>query len=228
MKKNKVLTIVIYLIVLAIYNVLTFVLCKNLNPVFWCSYGFMTATYLLHMVVQLVFMNETNKNKQFIKLPMLIISLIFVFVQLIINIVFMDINGKTDVKTVAVVHGIWLAIYAVAILIFNVVKNNSQNRTDEIKQNTVFIKGIGIDIEMMIKNCNDAEIKKTLGKLHDIVLYSDPMSNEYVESEEEQIMDTMMELKSKMSNGDFVTAERLCYKLMSLFEERNKKILATK
>lgn len=228
MKKNKVLIIVIYLIILAIYNVLTFVLCKNLNSVFWCSYGFMTATYLLHIVVHIMFTNETNKNKQFINLPVLIVSFIFVFVQLIINIVFMDINGKTDVKTAAVVHGIWFAIYAVAILIFNVVKNSSENRTTEIKQNTVFIKGIGIDIEMMIKNCNDAEIKKTLGKLHDIVVYSDPMSNRYVESEEEQIMDNMVELKSTMSTGDFVSAERLCYKLMSLFEERNKKILATK
>lgn len=228
MKKNNVLIIAIYLIILVIYNVLAFVLCKDLNDVFWCSYVFLAVTYVLHVVIQLIFANETNKNKQFIKLPMFILSSLFVFVQLIINVVFMDLKDKTDVKTVAVVHGIWLAIYVIVLLIFIVIKNSTQKRTDEIKQNTIFIKGISIDIEMMMRNCNDAEIKLTLGKLHDVVLYSDPMSNKYVESEEEQIMENMVDLKSAMASGDFVTASMLCYRLRNLFEERNKKILATK
>lgn len=228
MKKNNGLIIAIYLIILVIYNVLTFILCKNLNPVFWCSYGFLAVTYILHVVVQLIFTNETNKNKQFIKLPMFILSSLFVFVQLIINVVFMDLKEKTDIKTVAVVHGICLAIYVISLLIFIVIKNSTQKRTDEIKQNTLFIKGVSIDIEMMMRNCGDAEIKETLGKLHDVVLYSDPMSNKYVEAEEEQIMENMMELKSSMAAGDFVTSGMLCYRLRNLFEERNKKILATK
>ena len=228
MKKHNGLIIAIYLIILVIYNVLAFILCKNLNPVFWCSYGFMTATYLLHLFIQLIFSNENNKDKQLIQLPMLIISLLFVFIQLIINIVFMDIKEQTDVKTAAVVHGILLALYVIALLIFIVIKNSAQKRTDNIKQNTVFIKGVSIDIEMMMRNCSDVNTKKILGKLHDVVLYSDPMSNEYVESEEEQIMDNMVDLKSAMSAGDFALAGLLCDRISNLFEERNKKILATK
>ena len=228
MKKKNGLIIAIYLIILVIYNVLAFVLCKTLNSVFWCSYGFLAVTYILHVVVQLIFTNEANKNKQFIKLPMFILSSLFVFVQLIINVVFLDLKDKTDIKTVAVVHGIWLAIYVISLLIFIIIKNNVQKRTDEIKQNTLFVKGISIDVEMMMRNCGDSEIKKTLNKLHDVVLYADPMSNKYVEAEEEEIMDNMVELKNVMSAGDFVTAGMLCYRLMNLFEERNKKILATK
>lgn len=226
--KKKGLIIAIYAIVFAIYNVLTFVLCKKLNNVFWCSYGFMITTYIVHVVIQMFFSNEENKNKQFVKGPMLVLSLIFVLIQLIINVVFMDLKDTVGMTMVATVHGICFAVYVIAILVFLVLKNNADKRTDTIKQEVVFIKGVCIDIEMMIKNCSDDKMKKTLNKLHDVVMYSDPMSNKYVEDEEDEIMENMVELKTVMSDGDFESAKILCDRMNNLFEERNKKILATK
>lgn len=97
----------------------------------------------------------------------------------------------------------------------------------KIKENVLFISGIKVDIEIMMMNSNDL-VKESIKKLRDIVEYSDPMSNEMVEMEEQLIMETIVEMKRFHAESNMTEILRCCKKLEDLFVLRNKKLIVTK
>lgn len=97
----------------------------------------------------------------------------------------------------------------------------------KIKENVLFISGIKVDIEIMMMNSNDL-VKESIKKLRDIVEYSDPMSNEMVEIEEQLIMETIVEMKRFHTESNMTEMLRCCKKLEDLFVLRNKKLIVTK
>ncbi len=70
-------------------------------------------------------------------------------------------------------------------------------RVDEkVQQKVLYIQEIRVKLESVIDNTKNKEVLKELNKLKDLVRYSDPMSNEKVESLEEKILQNVNLLSS--------------------------------
>lgn len=227
-QKNTVLTAMIYLVLFAAYNLTVFIVFENYNHVFWLSYGFMLAAFLIHIVCVFLIFRNINVKTLFFGIPLLSFSLYFVCAELFCSFVFMIFKAMASVKAAVLIQALLLCVFIIVAVISIMTRDTVQNIDNKIKENINFIKGIHIDIEMLIQKSKDANMTVELKKLSETIKYSDPMSNSAVAVQEQMIMQHMLELKSAFEAGNTVLAGELCGKLNLLFIERNKKLMMSK
>jgi hypothetical protein len=103
-----------------------------------------------------------------------------------------------------------------------------QNVDEKIKTNVNFIKGLNVDVEMMIEKSTDAKTMEALKKLSETIKYSDPMGNSSVATQEQMIMQYMNEMRISFDSCDTMKVIELCREIELLFIERNKKLMISK
>ncbi len=227
-QKNRVMSAVIYLVIFAVYNLFVFIAFKHFNAVFWVSYGFMTVAFLIHIACVFFIFKNTGVRAVFFGIPLFSFSVFFVCAELFCSLVFMIFRAVASVKIAIVLQALLLCIFIVIALISIMARDTVQSVDDKIRTNVNFIKGINVDVEMLLQRSTDAEATGALKKLSETVKYSDPMSNRIVAAQEQMIMQYMAELRNTFDSGDMVQVKELCGKIELLFIERNKKLMISK
>ena len=227
-KKNSLMLGMIYLVIFVIYNLLIFLVFKGFNAVFWVSYGFMLAAYLLHIACVFSIAKNLSVRAVFFGIPLGAFSVYFVAAEFFTSLVFMFFRRQASVKVAVVVQAILLCVFIVIALVSIMTRDAVQNVDSKIKENVSFIKGINVDVEMLLQRSSDAEVKGALKKLSETIKYSDPMSNKVVAMQEQMIMQYLAELRVKFDAGAMASVKELCSKIELLFVERNKKLMVSK
>lgn len=227
-KKNSLMLGIIYLVIFLVYNLLIFLVFKGFNAVFWISYGFMLAAYLLHIACVFSIVKNLSVRAVFFGIPLGSFSVYFVAAEFFTSLVFMLFRRQASVKVTVVVQAILLCVFIVIALVSIMTRDAVQSVDSKIKENVSFIKGINVDVEMLLQRSDDAEVKGALKKLSETVKYSDPMSNKVVAMQEQMIMQYLAELRVKFDAGDMAAVKELCSKIELLFVERNKKLMVSK
>ena len=132
---------------------------------------------------------------------------------------------------IGIVLGIVLIIAVCLIIVISVSKRAQKTLTENENlrnKDVLFIRGLVIEIEMLITKCKNEELVKKLTSLKDVVEYSDPRSTDLVAAHDENIMMLMDALKECVAETDMDDALEVCCKMEEIFIERNKILLATK
>lgn len=227
-KKNRLLTGLIYAVVFIAYNLLIFLVFNEMNAVFWISYGFMTAAYLIHILCIFCIAKNLSVEAVFFGIPLASFSVYFVCAELFCSLVFMIFKNMASVKAAIVIQALLLCVFIVIAVVAIMTRDTVQSVDSKIKQNVSFIKGINVDVEMLMQRSTTAELTGALKKLSETMKYSDPMSNSAVAAQEQMIMQYMAELRAVFDAGDMAAAKELCGKIELLFIERNKKLMVSK
>lgn len=227
-KKNGAMLALIYLVIFIAYNLVVFLVFKNLNAVFWISYSFMVLAYFIHIACIFSIAKDTSVKAIFFGIPLGSFSVYFVFAELFTSFVFMIFRTKASVKVTIVIQALLLCIFAVIAIISIMTRDTVSNVDKKIKENVNFIKGINVDVEMLIQRSTNPDVTGALKKLSETVKYSDPMTNSLVATQEQMIMQHMAELRTVFDSGDMNAAKELCSKIELLFVERNKKLMISK
>lgn len=227
-KKNSLMLGIIYLAIFLIYNLFIFLIFKGFNAVFWVSYAFMLAAYLIHIVCVLSIVKNLSVRAVFFGIPLSAFSVYFVAAEFFASMVFMLFRRQSGVKVAVFVQAILLCVFIVIAAISVMTRDAVLNVDSKIKENVSFIKGINVDVEMLLQRSSDAEVKGALKKLSETIKYSDPMSNSVVATQEQMIMQYLAELRVKFDAGDMAAVKELCPKIELLFVERNKKLMVSK
>lgn len=227
-KKNYAMLGLIYLVIFIAYNLLVFLVFKGFNAVFWVSYGFMVVAYLIHIACILGIGRNLNVRALFFGIPLASFSVFFVGAEFFTSLVFMIFRGLASVKVAVVVQAILLCVFIVIAAISLMTRDAVQSVDTKIKENVSFIKGINVDVEMLLQRSSDAEVKAALRKLSETVKYSDPMSSSAVAMQEQMIMQHLTELRTAFDAGNLDAVKELSAKIELLFVERNKKLMISK
>lgn len=218
----------IYLVIFIAYNLLVFMLFKGFNAVFWVSYGFMLAAYIIHVVCTFSIFKNLNVKAVFFGIPLMSFSIYFVIAELFCSMVFMFFKDMASVKIAVLIQALLLCAFIVIAIISIMSRDVVENVDSKIKENVNFIKGLNVHIEMMLTRSTDPEVTGALKKLSETIKYSDPMSNSAVAVQEQMIMQYIAELRSVFDSGDMSKAKELCSKVELLFIERNKLLMLSK
>lgn len=227
-KKNGLMLALIYLVIFAAYNLGVFLAFKNLNAVFWISYCFMVLAYLIHIGCIFSIAKNPGVKALFFGIPLGSFSVYFVLAELFTSFVFMIFRAKASVKAAIAVQAILLCVFAVIAIVSIMTRDAVHNVDKKIKENVNFIKGINVDVEMLIQRSTNPEVTGALKKLSETIKYSDPMTNSAVAVQEQMIMQYMVELRTVFDSGDADAIKNLCSKIELLFVERNKKLMISK
>lgn len=226
-KKSWIMTAVIYAIIFAVFNLLVFVIANEKNGVFWMSYAFMCIAFIVQIASMLLALRSLETETVFMGIPLASLSLYYFFAAIFVGAVFMFFQNA-PFKLALVLQILILAIYVVIAIMALMSRNVVQDVNDNLKENVEAIKTLVVDVDVFIPQVNDLALKKSLKKLSETIKYSDPMSNAAVADIEEQIMQTVNELRINIENSRNAEAIQTCKDIEVLFMQRNSLLKATK
>ena len=226
-KKSWIMTAVIYAIIFAVFNLLVFVIANEKNGVFWMSYAFMCIAFIVQIASMLLALRSLETETVFMGIPLASLSLYYFFAAIFVGAVFMFFQNA-PFKLALVLQILILEIYVVIAIMALMSRNVVQDVNDNLKENVEAIKTLVVDVDVFIPQVNDPALKKSLKKLSETIKYSDPMSNAAVADIEEQIMQTVNELRINIENSRNAEAIQTCKDIEVLFMQRNSLLKATK
>lgn len=191
------------------------------------SYAFMCIAFIVQIASMLLALRSLETETVFMGIPLASLSLYYFFAAIFVGAVFMFFQNA-PFKLALVLQILILAIYVVIAIMALMSRNVVQDVNDNLKENVEAIKTLVVDVDVFIPQVNDPSLKKSLKKLSETIKYSDPMSNAAVADIEEQIMQTVNELRINIENSRNAEAIQTCKDIEVLFMQRNSLLKATK
>lgn len=217
-----------WVIVLAFFNVVTFVVANETAGIasvglsFWVGYVFITIAFIGNLICSILFFKEENKGKTFLKIPIINLAYSALIVSLIVGSVVM-VLPRIPYWIGVIVNVLVLGFYALAIVKVSVAVGIVNNVEQTFKTQTFFIKSLTVDADSLMSSVKSDEIKAEAKKVYEAVRYSDPMSNEALASIENKIQNEFNAFADAVKNNDTDLAKSSAEELVVLINDRNKK-----
>lgn len=115
---NKKIGVAVWLLALALANLLLFVLERGMTPTFWIAFTFVWVAFLSTLIFQLYLAKQSKTpDDGFLHIPAFTVSLAYEFVQILISIIFALGSAAIPAKIALLIQGVLLiAAWAAALL----------------------------------------------------------------------------------------------------------------
>ncbi|MBQ2941749.1 MAG: hypothetical protein IJD97_05895 [Clostridia bacterium] len=228
MKKTFYSYIVIWAILLALFNVIVFVSpseagsFSKFGGAFWSGYVFITLAFVGQLTVSFFAFKAENLEKFFYKLPLVRISYTGLVLTLIFSALCMAIPNLPNWVGIILCF-IILALSAISVVKANLAGDAVAAVDEKIKTQTFFIKSLTVDANTLMAKAKTEEAKAECKKVYEAIRYSDPMSSDALSSAEASITLKFNEFSEAVENGVDEKIAELSKEVMILIEDRNKK-----
>ena len=226
MKKSFKYYLIIWAVILVLFNVIAFVSVgwegqEKYTASFWIGYVLITLTFIGQLACAYTAFKEENLSKFFYSIPIISIS----YTCLIISIAV----GGLCMLIPTIPY--WLGIIICSIVLcFNVISvgkavaasDIASDIDDKIKTQTFFIKSLTVDADTLMAKAKSDIAKAECKKVYEEVRYSDPMSNAALASVESQITIKFAQLSDSVE-ADNGNISELANEVIILLRDRNNK-----
>ena len=228
MKKNFKFYIIIWAILLVLYNLTVFLVRPvmpgyiiNYDARFWISWGVIIATFIGQLFCAKVAFDSKNNEKLFLNIPLITQSYTALVVATIAGSALMLIPD-CPAWIAAIVCAAVFGFGAISVIKAKAAADIVSDTDDKIKTQTLFIKSLTVDAEGLISRAKSEAVKAECKKVYEAIRYSDPMSSDALTGIESQITLKFNEFSNAVtSNAD--TISTLADELVILIGDRNKK-----
>ena len=218
---------IIWAVLLALFNVISFVSVgwagiSKYTPSFWIGYAFITLSFIGQIVCAYFALKDNDIKKTFYNVSLIAAS----YTGLILSFVF----GGLCMLLSPLPY--WVGIILCTIILgFNVIAVVKATAAIDIvggidkkvKEKTLFIKSLTVDAETLMSRAKSEAVKAECKKVYEAVRYSDPMSNGAFVSVESDITIKFSNFSDAVVSDKFNVASECATELVILIDERNKK-----
>lgn len=227
MKKRFNLYIVVWAVLLALFNVIAFISVgwtgqEKYTPSFWIGYVFITVMFIGQLICSYMAFKADSAKKLFYNISLIRTSYIGLIVSFVVGGLCMLISPLPY----------WVGVIVCAIVLvanfLSVIKATAAideiDRVDtKVKTQTFFIKSLTVDADTLMASAKSEAVKAECRKVYEAIRYSDPMSNEALASVESQITVKFEELSETVKVDDANKAIEIANEIIILIGDRNKK-----
>ena len=224
MTREKLMYLATRLIVMAVYNVVVFVVPFNRGGGFWSGYGFTMLAMLLSAAVGIYVFGRGNLKSKFYGVPLISVTWRYLVAQLLVGFAQMGLDFvPIPFQYGIAVNAILLGACLFGLIVVNFAKEEIERIDEKVKEKVFHIKSMQVDVEGLVDKAPDEAAKKALKDLAETIRYSDPISSPQLAAIENKIDGKAAALAkaAESANGDATAA--LCNELQQLFSERNRK-----
>ena len=222
--KNKSMFFIAVFILLAVYNVVVFVIPFNKGGGFWSGYGFSMLALLLTAAVSFYAFDREGLKSKFYGIPLMSVAWRYLVIQLAIGLAEMGLDFiPIPFQYGIAVDTILLGACLLGLITVEAAKEEIERIDEKIKEKVFYIKSLQVDVEGLAGRMSDDFLKKTLKDLAETIRYSDPMSSPQLAAIENKIEAKAAVLAEAVDNADGDAIKALCNELQQLFAERNRK-----
>lgn len=218
----------VWAILLAIFNIATFVSpneaagMNKFGGAFWVGYIFITIAFIGQLAVSFFAFRSENMQKFFYKIPLLRISWSGLVLTLIFGTLCMAIPDLPNWVGIILCFAI-LGFNAISLAKANVAAELVNEIDEKIKVDTFFIKSLTVDADSLMARAKSDAVKAECKKVYEAVRYSDPMSNNALASVESEITVKFAHLTDAVNADDAEKVAELANEVIILVGDRNKK-----
>lgn len=222
MNKKSILYILLDLVFLAVFNTVFFVISGTNHPAsVWIAYGFIHFSYIMVFVTP--FLIRKSSSAALFGFSLYSISTVYFFVEFLVGLVFVFVRSDSY-KASLVVQVIIAGIYAI-LLISNLIANENTADSIECHEDKVtYIKDAASKIKLLIGKASDNNANNEIEKVYDLLHSSPSHSAADVKSLEQQVKNKIDELENAVYSDETATIITISGEIISLTEERNRKI----
>lgn len=221
--------LICWAVALAVFNVVAFVVSgntvglSNVTSSFWIAYAFITLAFCGNLGCSFLFFREENRNKAFLKIPVLYFAFCALVLSLIVGAVAMAVSAIPYWVGI-IIDMLVLAFYAMAITKAAAATDIINTLETKVNEKTSYIKTLSIEANSLISRANSDETKALAKKVYEAIRYSDPMSVSELVEFEERIEREFSAFADSIKNNDIELATASADELINLLNDRNKKI----
>ena len=191
MKKNFKFYLISWAVVVALFNVIAFVVpsiptLEKYTSSFWIGYVFITITLIGQLICAYVALKDDSSQKLFYSISLVRTSYIGLIVSFVVGGLCM-LFSPLPYWVGAILCAIVLAINIIAVMKATVAINEVERIDEKIETQTAFIKALIVDAESLIARAKSETIKSECKKVYEAIRYSDPMSHTELATIESEI-----------------------------------------
>lgn len=228
MKKTFKVYSLIWLICLALFNVICFATpseaagMSKYGGAFWAGYVFITLAFVGQLICANLAFKADNLQKLFYDIPLIAVSYTGLIIMLVIGGLTMAIpNMPNWVGIIACL--IALAFTAIAVISAKAAGTIVSNIDEKVKTNTAFIKEMTVETQNLMNRANAPKLKEYCKMVYEALRYSDPISKEQLTDIENRIIEEFAILTDAVISDDLDLTESSAKELINLIDERNNK-----
>ena len=219
MKKDTVRGFVVAFVVLAVYHLIAFLVPFAHKAVFWISYGFTLAAFVVVAAsIYIAFIKKPDAKSRFYGFPIARIGVLYGIAQLIVSIAVMALAQWTPWWIVTIVYAIGLTAAVIGLFSVEAVVSEIQVQDAKLKRNVSMMRSLQSKVNQIAAQSENPNVKA----LADEFRYSDPVSSETIADAEADLAAAVDELQSAYVDGDSEAVANLCRKASALLAERNR------
>lgn len=222
MKKNFKLYLIAWGVLLALFNVISFVIPNERTTSFWIGYAFISLTFIGQLACSYKVFADGNTQKMFYNISLIRTSYIGLIVSFVVGGLCMIITPLPY----------WVGVVACAVVLaFNILSvlksaaaiDEVERIDNKVKTQTSLIKSLIVEADTLITSAKSEAIKAECRKVYEAIRYSDPMSNDALSLVEGQISAKFEELSDAVKADDVGNVVELASEVVILIGDRNKK-----
>lgn len=227
MKKRFGLYVVVWAVLLALFNVISFVFVgregqEKYTPSFWIGYIFISVMFIGQLICTYAALKADGAKKLFYNIPLIRVSYTGLVVSFIVGGLCMLISPLPYWVGV-IVCAIVLALNIISVVKATVVAGEVGRVDDKLKAQIFFVKSLTADAETLMAGARSEAVKAECARVYEAVRYSDPMSNDALAAIEGQIGAKFAELSDAVRADDAARAAEAAGDAVALIGERNTK-----
>lgn len=220
--KKTVLWVLLDLVFVIVFNVVFFVAGGvEHNPSVWISYAFIHLAYLMVLITPLLI--RSSSSSAVFGFSIYTISTTYFFIEFVVGLVFVFLN--LDTAQLAIIIQVILAgLYAIILIATLLSNEKTADDIERQEQEVAYIKEAASRVKMLIDTIESKKANNDIEKVYDLLHSSPTRSNQYVYSLENQINNKITDLENSVSIGDENLISQLCNEIITLTNERNRKL----
>ena len=219
MKKDTIRSILAAAIVLAVYNLVAFVVPFAHTAAFWVSYGFSFPAFAVVAIsFYIAFLKNPDAKSRFYGFPVARIGLIYGIAQIVVSLVVMALAAIVPWWIPTLIYAVGLGIAALGLIGAEAVVEQIQTQDQTQKEAVSVMRTLQSKVSQLAAQSEDAGIRARAEEFR----YSDPVSNEAIAAAEADLAAIVDELQNAFVDGDKEAMDKLCRKAGLLLAERNR------
>ena len=228
MKKGFKYYLIVWVILLAVFNVVCFVSpseaggMTKFGGAFWVGYIFITLAFIGQLICAYFAFKADKQKKFFYNVPILSVSWAGLILTLILGTLCMAIPNLPSWIGIIVCFAV-LAFTAISVIKATAAGDIVSGIDEKIESKTSFIKALAADAESLISTAKTPDMKAATKKVYEAIRYSDPVSNSALSEINEQIQNQFSVFADAVKSEDSELAISSSDELVILIDSRNKK-----